>query len=431
MGKSVAFHNLGCKVNSYETEKMMKELAEKGYDIIPFDQKADIYIINTCSVTNIADRKTRQMLNRARRLNPDAVIVAAGCYVNTRRVRSVIPEEADICVSNEEKRDIAGILDGYFAGREKTESDNGCRGDLPEDALHTRCFIKVQDGCNQFCSYCIIPYARGRICSRTVREIIEETRQYVKAGYKEFVPTGIHISSFGKDREADHEDLLGLLRAMSETEGVERIRLSSLEPRTVTEEFAAGLREIKQICPHFHLSLQSGSDTVLKRMNRRYTTDEYAEAVDILRGCFDDPAITTDIITGFPGETETEFEETVGFVQRMNFYETHVFKFSRRRGTAADRMEGQLTEAVKHERSVVLMKINAEKKREFEDRHIKTGARAEVLFEDLEEAGGRILRSGYTREYLKVYDERGAFDAGDIAEGSIRRQGEVILFERT
>ena len=224
MGKSVAFHNLGCKVNSYETEKMMKELAEKGYDIIPFDQKADIYIINTCSVTNIADRKTRQMLNRARRLNPDAVIVAAGCYVNTRRARGVIPEEADICVSNEEKRDIAGILDGYFAGREKTESDNGCRGDLPEDALHTRCFIKVQDGCNQFCSYCIIPYARGRICSRTVREIIEETRQYVKAGYKEFVPTGIHISSFGKDRVC--WDFYGRCRKRKEWSGYGSVPLN-------------------------------------------------------------------------------------------------------------------------------------------------------------------------------------------------------------
>lgn len=433
MGKSVAFHNLGCKVNSYEMEIMMKELAKNGYLIVPFDQKADVYIVNTCSVTNIADRKSRQMIHRAKSSNPDAVIVAAGCYVDTNGDTDTKTEGVDICVANTEKKDIVGILDRYFDAHslscvsENMPSDKNITG--LEEGLHTRCFIKVQDGCDQFCSYCIIPYARGRIHSRSIREITDEIKRYVREGYREFVPTGIHISSYGKDRPEDGEDLSDLIGRISEIENVRRIRLSSLEPNIITDEFAGKLSGIEQICPHFHLSLQSGSDEVLKRMNRHYTTKEYARAVDILRERFDDPAITTDIITGFPGETEEEFEETMAFVDRMDFYETHVFKYSRRKGTVADRMSGQITEAVKHDRSSKLLNLNKTKKRAFEDRHIKEGQLSEVLFEDTEEIRGKQCRTGYTREYIKVYDENAVYDAGDIAKGLLKRQGNAVIFK--
>lgn len=432
MGKSVAFHNLGCKVNSYEMEIMMKELAKNGYLIVPFDQKADVYIINTCSVTNIADRKSRQMIHRAKSSNPDAVIVAAGCYVDTHGDKDTKTEGVDICVVNAEKKDIAGILNRYF----DANSLSCVSGSIPsdnntglEEGLHTRCFIKVQDGCDQFCSYCIIPYARGRIRSRSIREVTDEIKRYVQEGYREFVPTGIHISSYGKDRPEEGEDLSELIGRISEIENVRRIRLSSLEPNIITRGFAGKLSGIGQICPHFHLSLQSGSDEVLKRMNRHYTTDEYARAVDILREHFDDPAITTDIITGFPGETEEEFEETMAFVDRMDFYETHVFKYSRRKGTVADRMSGQITEAVKHDRSSQLLDLNKKKKRAFEDKHIQTGKLSEVLFEDIEEIMGRQSRTGYTREYIKVYDGNGEYGAGDIAKGILKRHGNAVIFE--
>ena len=431
MNKTVAFHNLGCKVNSYETEMMIKALAKKGFIIVPFDQRSDICIINTCSVTNIADRKSRQMIHRARSANPDSVIVAAGCYVNTHGENEVTAEGVDICVVNEQKKNIADILERYLKERTlKESSGNEASPDISGRGIfHTRCFIKVQDGCDQFCTYCIIPYARGRICSRPVNEVTDEIRQYVDLGYREFVPTGIHISSYGKDRPEDGEDLLELMKGISMVEGVERIRLSSLEPRLITEEFADGLSQIRQICPHFHLSLQSGSDPVLKRMNRRYTTDEYMQGVDILRKYFTDPAVTTDIITGFPGETEEEFSETVEFVKKAGFYETHIFKYSRRKGTAADRMEGQLSEKIKHERSSVLLEINKKQKRIFEDRHIAAGANHEVLFEDVEEVDGRSFRAGYTGEYIKVYGNAADHGMGEIAAGRIRRQGNIILFE--
>ena len=428
MGKSVAFHNLGCKVNSYETEKMMKELANTGYTIVPFYQRADIYIVNTCSVTNIADRKSRQMLHRAKKLNPDAVIVAAGCYVNTHTDREIRLEGVDICIANEQKKDIAEILNRYFGDEESMSCDPACSSQLPE-SIHTRCFIKVQDGCNQFCTYCIVPYARGRIRSRKVNEVREEVKRCVNDGYKEFVLSGIHISSYGKDRPDDREDLPLLIQTLSEIEGVMRIRLSSLEPRVITEEFVKTLCDIKQICPHFHLSLQSGSNTVLKRMNRHYTTEDYIRAVEILRKYFDDPAITTDIITGFPGETDEEFMETVDFVRHIDFYETHIFKYSRRKGTAADKMEGQISEKIKHERSVQLMDINAEKKKSFEDRYISGECRVEVLFEDTENLEGSIWHTGYTREYIKVYDDRRDICAGEIDKGIIKRKDGVVIFE--
>lgn len=431
MNIKVAFHNLGCKVNTYEMETMIKALAERGFIIVPFEQRSDIYIINTCSVTNIADRKSRQMIHRARSANPEAVIVAAGCYVNTHGDKEVSAEGVDICVVNEQKKNIADILEKYLEDKALAASSDISPGpDISGGGiLHTRCFIKVQDGCDQFCTYCIIPYARGRIHSRPVKEVTDEIRRYADNGYREFVPTGIHISSYGKDRPGDGEDLLGLMKGISDIEGVERIRLSSLEPRLITEEFAEGLGSIRQICPHFHLSLQSGADSVLKRMNRHYTSDEYLRAVEILRRHFDDPAITTDIITGFPGETEEEFGETVRLVKKAGFYETHIFKYSRRRGTAADRMDGQLSEKVKHERSAALSEINKAQKRIFEDRHISKGAVYEILFEDTEEVNGRRYRVGYTREYIKVYGDAAEYDMGEIAAGRIKRQGGIILLE--
>ncbi len=431
MCKSVAFHNLGCKVNSYELEIMIKELAENGYFIVPFDQKADIYIVNTCSVTNIADRKSRQMLHKARSLNPDAVIVAAGCYVNIHDEPEIRKEGVDLCVANAEKKDILRILEEYFSKNDicgKGDAISSCGSSDMSQSHKTRCFIKVQDGCDQFCTYCIIPYARGRISSRKIDDITAEINKYVRNGYREFVPTGIHISSYGKDRPADNENLLSLIRRISQMDGVKRIRLSSLEPRIITEDFAAALKDIGQICPHFHLSLQSGSDEVLKRMNRHYTTDEYLEAVRILRRYFTNPAITTDIITGFPGETEKEFEETISFVERVNFYETHIFKYSRRKGTAADKMKGQITEAEKHKRSLRLLETNARKKRDFEDLHIFSRLRSEVLFEDMEESGSGLYRTGYTREYIKVFDGKGRYRTGDIVKGSLERRGDKVFF---
>lgn len=432
MGKKVAFHNLGCKVNTYETDIMMKELMGKGFIIVPFDQKADIYIVNTCSVTNIADRKSRQMLHRAKAANPGAIIVAAGCYVNTRGEEEIKAGDADLCVTNEHKKDIAGILEQYLRenGYDKEDVSDICDQKwIP--GTHTRCFIKVQDGCDQFCSYCIIPYARGRIRSKPVAEIAEEIREYTGRGYREFIPTGIHISSYGKDRPEDKEDLAKLICHMAQEDGVRRIRLSSLEPRTITEEFVRMLKGTGKLCPHFHLSLQSGSDSVLKRMNRHYTTEEYMQAVSLLRQYFEDPAITTDIITGFPGETDEEFEETLSFVKRVGFYETHVFKYSRRKGTNADRMEGQLPDRVKQERSGVLLEYNKERKRAFEDLYTEKGRRVEVLFEDAEEIGGRVLRTGYTGEYIKVYTDDESCKEGDIAAGFIKRQGKIIIFSES
>jgi threonylcarbamoyladenosine tRNA methylthiotransferase MtaB len=423
MVKTVAFHNLGCKVNTYEMEKMMKSLKDSGFIIVPFDRSADAYVINTCTVTNIADRKTRQMIHRAKAMNPDAVIVAAGCYVNTHKEDSVKAEGVDICLFNDEKDRIAEKLIAFASERSAADPAE----DPTEAVFHTRCFMKVQDGCDAFCSYCIIPYARGRVTSRPVKDVSEETSRRAEQGYREFVLTGIHVSSYGKDRPEDGEGLTELIRGIAQIPGVERIRLSSLEPRIVTEDFVKAISGVPQLCPHFHLSLQSGSDTVLKRMNRHYTAEEYMRGVETLRKYFTDPAITTDIITGFPGETEEEFEETVGFVERVGFYETHIFKYSRRAGTVADRMPGQLSEAVKHERSGILAKLNSRKKKEFEDRHIASGRPAEVLFEDIEVQNGQKMMTGYTKEYIKVYAGADTVWTGQILTGQIRRNNEGII----
>lgn len=413
--KSVALHNLGCKVNSYEMDVMQQRLQDCGYKIVPFDGAADIYIINTCTVTNIADRKSRQMIHRARRYNPDAVVVAVGCYVQTAAGEALEDGTVDIAVGNNRKKDIVPIIEEYLKTREQPRVEkidiNNTREyeemQLTRTAEHTRAYIKIQDGCNQFCSYCIIPYARGRVRSRAEEGILQEVRGIVAAGYREIVLTGIHISSYGLDRGGP--ELLQLIRKLHEIDGLKRIRLGSLEPRIVTEQFARQLSALPGLCPHFHLSLQSGSDAVLGRMNRHYTAGEYFQTTEILRNCFRDPAITTDVIVGFPGETEEEFRETEAFVRKVNFYEMHIFKYSRRQGTRAAMMEGQLTEAEKGRRSAVLAQAEEEMSRSYRAGWLnrETG----VLLEEKKQVAGGTYWIGHTPQYVKV-----AMEAGESAD---------------
>ncbi len=422
--KSVALHNLGCKVNSYEMDVMQQRLQDRGYKIVPFDAAADIYIINTCTVTNIADRKSRQMIHRARRCNPDAVVVAVGCYVQTAAGEALEDGTVDIAVGNNRKKDIVSIIEEYLKTREQPRVEkidiNNTREyeemQLTRTAEHTRAYIKIQDGCNQFCSYCIIPYARGRVRSRAEEDILQEVRGIVAAGYREIVLTGIHISSYGLDRGG--LELLQLIRKLHEIDGLKRIRLGSLEPRIVTEQFARQLSALPGLCPHFHLSLQSGSDAVLGRMNRHYTAGEYFQTTEILRNCFRDPAITTDVIVGFPGETEEEFRETEAFVRKVNFYEMHIFKYSRRQGTRAAMMEGQLTEAEKGRRSAVLAQAEEEMSRSYRAGWLnrETG----VLFEEKKQVAGGTYWIGHTPQYVKVAMEAGenADLSGQIVRGT-------------
>ncbi|MDE6915250.1 MAG: tRNA (N(6)-L-threonylcarbamoyladenosine(37)-C(2))-methylthiotransferase MtaB, partial [Lachnospiraceae bacterium] len=360
--KTVAYHNLGCKVNAYEMDAMLQALREHGYQIVPFEQKADIYIVNTCTVTNIADRKSRQMLHRAKKTNPEGIVVAVGCYVqsDTRAVEADCA--VDLLVGNNRKKDLVEILESYMEGvARKSVIDISRTAEYEEMQLtstaeHTRAYIKIQDGCNQFCTYCMIPYARGRVRSRPRQAVAEEIRGLAAAGYREFVLTGIHISSYGMDFN-DGENLLSLLQAIDGIEGVERIRLGSLEPRIVTREFAESLSQLRHLCPHFHLSLQSGCETVLERMNRHYTPGQYLAGVAFLRTFFAHPAVTTDVIVGFPGETQEEFECTRKFVEDVEFYEMHIFKYSRRKGTKAAVMPNQVPEDIKTVRSGVLQDI--------------------------------------------------------------------------
>ena len=418
-GRKAAVHNLGCKVNAYETEAMEQQLKEAGYTIVPFAPGADVYVINTCSVTNIADRKSRQMLHRARKMNPSAVVVAAGCYAQTAREKTGLPVEADIILGNNHKADLVSVLEQYerkMCGpvEELTDLSHEQQYEslfITSTQEHTRAFIKVQDGCSQFCSYCIIPYARGRVRSRAKEDVIREVEALCASGIREFVLTGIHLSSYGKDL-AEGEDLLSLIRAVSRIPEVKRIRLGSLEPGIVTEAFADGLAGVPQICPHFHLSLQSGCDSVLKRMNRRYDTAEFAMRCGILRERFGHPALTTDIIVGFPQESEEEFARTVDFLQKIRFYETHIFKYSRREGTRAAAMSGQVPEEIKTYRSSLLMELGAKNK----DAYVRSwdGRRAEVLLEEEQMILGQRCFTGYTREYVKVYRKAGQDEANQI-----------------
>lgn len=494
--KKVAFHNLGCKVNSYEMDVMQQKLLEKGYEIVPFDAKADVYIVNTCTVTNIADRKSRQMLHRAKARNPRAVVVAVGCYVQTGGKQALQDPCIDLAVGNNRKKDLPEILEAYLAeagrkageaqgsaGAEETEEGRKPAGageteegrkpagtgeteesreirlrqktlegsniidinkkceyeemTLTHTAEHTRAYIKVQDGCNQFCSYCIIPYARGRVRSRRLEDTLEEVRGLAASGYREVVLTGIHLSSYGLDfgsnaagaaeKEAPEEtagaaekevsgetgscrnggalDLIDLVEAVHGVEGIERIRLGSLEPRIITPENVRRLAALEKLCPHFHLSLQSGCDETLKRMNRRYTSGEYYESVKLLRGAFVHPAITTDVIVGFPGETEEEFEKTCAFLEKVGFYEMHIFKYSLRKGTRAASMPGQVPDGVKALRSDRLLSLEHEQSRAFRAYYI--GKEAEVLFEEKKEEGGSQVWLGHTRDYVRVALESG------------------------
>lgn len=413
MGRRAAFHTLGCKVNAYETEAMEELLQTAGYDIVPFTEQADVYVVNTCSVTNMAERKSRQMLHRAKKLNPEAVVVATGCYVQVSEEEARADAAVDLVLGNNQKRQIVTALDAYFEGRAfddvlaDVEKEQYEELEVSTVLEHTRAFVKVQDGCNQFCSYCIIPYARGRVRSRRMENVIAEIKRLAEAGIQEVVLTGIHLSSYG--REIDGEShLIELIEAVHPIDGISRIRLGSLEPRIITEEFVGRLKKLHKVCPHFHLSLQSGCEETLKRMNRHYTPEEYYEKCKLLRAAFENPAITTDVIVGFPGETDEEFDKTRQFLEKVHFYEMHIFRYSRRKGTRADKMENQIPEEIKAQRSSILSSLESQMTKEFRTKW--TGACVKVLLEERQEINGVSYMVGHTPEYIKCAVETDAPD---------------------
>lgn len=431
----VALHNLGCKVNAYETEAMQHLLEEAGYEIVPFTQKADVYVINTCSVTNMADRKSRQMLHKAKKNNPDSIVVAAGCYVQTSEKEVLNDLSVDIVIGNDRKHDLVRLLEEYSLDsvNDTVDDINDGKHDFEELFIdqtkeHTRAFIKVQDGCNQFCSYCIIPYARGRVRSRRFENVIAEVERLAANGFKEVVLTGIHLSSYGVDFE-EATGLLELIQAVNAVKGIERIRLGSLEPKIVTEHFASELSKLDKICPHFHLSLQSGCDATLKRMNRKYTTKEYERGCELLRKYFVHPAITTDVIVGFPGETEEEFEQTKAYLEHIHFYEMHIFKYSKRKGTRAAVMPDQIDEQIKAARSEKLIALGHDMSKEFRKFYI--GKNEEVLFEEKAVIGDKEYFVGYTKEYVKVAKKTDENLENQIVSGRISGMltDEILLFE--
>lgn len=410
-------HNLGCKVNSYETEAMRQLLEAAGYDIVEFGKEsADVYIINTCTVTNIADRKSRQMLHKAKKDNPNAVVVAAGCYVQEAGEKLLEDSAVDIIVGNNKKGQIVEVLDEYFKGRDtdsfidinKTKEYE--RLAISGSEIHTRAYIKIQDGCNQFCTYCIIPFARGRVRSRSLEDIMSEVNKLAESGCHEIVITGIHLSSYGLDFDnteynaqpvPNAERLLQVIEAIDKVDGIERIRLGSLEPRIITDAFLTRLSAVKKICPHFHLSLQSGCDATLRRMNRRYDTKEFSDGVDKIRKYFDRPAITTDVIVGFPGETDEEFAVTKKYLEKIRFFEMHVFKYSRRKGTIADRMENQVADSIKSVRSDELIELDDGLSGNYRESFV--GEKEKVLVEEYVEKDGKKYAVGHTKRYVKVY----------------------------
>lgn len=458
--KKAALHNLGCKVNSYETEAMQQMLEDAGYEIVPFGEWADVYVINTCSVTNMADRKSRQMLHRAKKQNPNSIVVAAGCYVQTKEAEAVKDEAIDIIIGNNKKHELVSRIEELYLAEtsfinsknldskieeanleEKTQGFHrkieailDINKEKPEfeelylekPSEHTRAFLKVQDGCNQFCSYCIIPFARGRVRSREPKSVLEEVKRLAENGYKEVVLTGIHLSSYGIE---NGESLLHLIQQIHEVEGIQRIRLGSLEPKIVTEEFALEISKLKKICPHFHLSLQSGCDETLQRMNRKYTSEEYAKGCEILRKYFDHPAITTDVIVGFPGETEEEFETTKAFLENIHFYEMHIFKYSKREGTKAAVMKGQIPENIKQTRSAELLSLGEKMSEEFRQHYL--GTEQEVLFEECCEIDGKSYFVGYTKEYVKVAKESDISLENVLIHGKLTKaiNNEIYLME--
>ena len=408
MKKKVALHNLGCKVNAYEVEAMQQLLENAGYETVPFEEGADVYVINTCTVTNIADRKSRQMLHKAKKMNPDAIVVATGCYAqaDTEKLKEDIA--VDLILGNNQKTQIVEALEEYekeHAKQVQVIEINHTKEyeelSIAYTAEHVRAYIKVQDGCNQFCTYCIIPFARGRVRSRKIEEVLREVETLAAKGYKEVVLTGIHLSSYGVDfPKEERESLLSLIQAVSRVEGISRIRLGSLEPRIITEEFLEGIVKTGKVCPHFHLSLQSGCNKTLKNMNRRYSAQEYAEKCELIRRFYPAPALTTDVIVGFPQETEEDFEESYEFVKNIHFYETHIFKYSRRHGTKAASMDGQLTEAAKAQRSDRMLELHEIRAREYEKAMI--GKEMELLLEEEIEIDGRPWYVGHSREYVRA-----------------------------
>ena len=408
MKKKVALHNLGCKVNAYEVEAMQQLLENAGYETVPFEEGADVYVINTCTVTNIADRKSRQMLHKAKKMNPDAIVVATGCYAQADTEKLKEDTAVDLILGNNQKTQIVEALEEYekeHAKQVQVIEINRTKEyeelSISSTAEHVRAYIKVQDGCNQFCTYCIIPFARGRVRSRKIEEVLSEVETLAAKGYKEVVLTGIHLSSYGVDfPKEERESLLSLIQAVSRVEGISRIRLGSLEPRIITEEFLEGIVKTGKVCPHFHLSLQSGCNKTLKNMNRRYSAQEYAEKCELIRKFYPAPALTTDVIVGFPQETEEDFDESYEFVKKIHFYETHIFKYSRRHGTKAASMDGQLTEAAKAQRSDRMLELHEIRAREYEEAMI--GKKMELLLEEEIEIDGRPWYVGHSREYVRA-----------------------------
>lgn len=447
--KTVAFHNLGCKVNTYEIEMMQQNARKAGWEIVEFTQKADVYVINTCSVTNIADRKSRQMLHKAKKTNPEAIVVAVGCYAQTDTKGALSDEAVDLVIGNNHKEKLIDIINEYEKSHEKKAVVDDISSPIKyEDysidgsSERTRVDIKIQDGCDQFCTFCIIPFARGRIRSRDQKAVVDEIKRLADAGYKEIVLTGIHLSSYGLDlhdkrtsynlvanEDYTNFDLIDVIKKVSDIDGIKRIRLGSLEPRVITRQFLESISAIDKVCPHFHLSLQSGCDETLKRMNRRYTANEYAAGVKLIRKYYEHPAITTDIIVGFPGETEEEFQKTISFVESIDFYETHIFKYSRRHGTVADTMPGQLTEKVKAQRSDELEKINKIHMKRFMSAVV--GKKEEILTEEQTKIDNRTYTLGHTKNYIMMAVE-GAYEKNLIIEGTVTGflQNDIMLLKR-
>ena len=447
--KTVAFHNLGCKVNTYEIEMMQQNARKAGWEIVEFSQKADVYVINTCSVTNIADRKSRQMLHKAKKTNPEAIVVAVGCYAQTDTKGALADDAVDLVIGNNHKEKLIDIINEYEASHVKKAVVDDISSPIKyEDysiegsSERTRVDIKIQDGCDQFCTFCIIPFARGRIRSRDPKEVVDEIKRLANAGYKEIVLTGIHLSSYGLDLHDERTsynivakedytnfDLIDVIKKVSKIDGIERIRLGSLEPRIITRQFLESISAIDKVCPHFHLSLQSGCDETLKRMNRRYSTNEYAAGVKLIREYYENPAITTDIIVGFPGETNEEFQKTLKFVESIDFYETHIFKYSRRHGTIADTMPDQLTEKVKAQRSDELEKINEIHMKGFMSAVV--GKKEEILTEEQTKIDNRTYTLGHTKNYIMMAVE-GAYEKNLVIEGTVTGflQNNIMLLKR-
>ncbi len=443
MKKKAALHNLGCKVNAYETEAMARKLADSGYEIVPFDEIADVYIVNTCTVTNMADRKSRQMLHRAKEKNPDAVVVAVGCYVQDAADTLREDRSVDLLIGNDNKAGIAEVLSDFFREKEGIVQKGTVNQiasvhsyeelGMADAGEHTRAFMKIQDGCNQFCSYCMIPYVRGRVRSRKQEEILAEAEHLAGLGYREVVLTGIHISSYGLDFDAPEENrqtpfadqaetnvhLLEVIRSIAAIDGIERVRLGSLEPGIMTEEFVREISEIPEICPQFHLSMQSGCDATLARMKRKYRTKEYAEKCALLRKYFENPALTTDIIVGFPGETDEEFAASYAFTEDVHFAHTHIFKYSRRTGTVAAAMKEQIPEETKKVRSGQLLALDERRREEYAKQFLNR--KIEILWEEEKEGPeGRIL-VGHTREYLEAHAASGQYEPGTLSLLSVKR----------